>query len=375
MNAYPIRVAATVTVAALSVSASTAVLAQGVAADSSIKVTFGAFVDAAYAYDRNTPTSRDRAFTTQPARHNEFNVNLAFVEANVSGPRVRGRLALQAGTSVQSNYAAEPRQGSVSGPELSRLLQEAYAGYQVTPSLWVDGGVFFSNMGMEGWVSRDNPVYTRSLVADFSPYYSTGVRATWQATSKLTARLDVVNGWQNISESNDDKSAGVRLDYAATANTGLSYYGYAGNEPGARLRLFNGVGIKSRLADKLDVMAQLDAGAQDRADSTLNSSSGRSTWYGGMLIGRLWVTPRWAVTGRVERYADTDQVIIVTGSADPFRANSVSLGVDVRPEARVLWRSEVRAYQADRAVFPDRRTASGVGKGNAVVVTSLALTF
>lgn len=345
------------------------------AADTSIKVTFGAFVDAAYAYDRNTPTSRDRAFTTQPARHNEFNVNLAFVEANVTGPRVRGRLALQAGTSVQSNYAAEPQQGSVSGPELARLLQEAYVGYQVTPSLWVDGGVFFSNMGMEGWVSRDNPVYTRSLVADFSPYYSTGVRATWQATPRLTARLDVVNGWQNISESNDDKSVGVRLDFAATANTGLSYYGYAGNEPGARLRLFNGVGIKSRLADKLDVMAQLDAGAQDRADSTSNSSSGRSTWYGGMLIGRLWVTPRWAVTGRVERYADTDQVIIVTGSADPFRANSVSLGVDVRPEARVLWRSEVRAYQADRAVFPDRRAARGVGKGNGVLVTSLALTF
>jgi hypothetical protein len=40
--------------------------------------------------------------------------------------------------------------------------------------------VFFSPVGMESWMSRDNPTYTRSLVADYSPYYSAGVKATWQ---------------------------------------------------------------------------------------------------------------------------------------------------------------------------------------------------
>ena len=79
-------------------------------------MTFGAFVDAYYAYDLNRPRALDRAFTTTAARHDEFNVNLAFVEAVLAAPRLRGRLAVQFGTSVQANYAGEPRVGAVSGP-------------------------------------------------------------------------------------------------------------------------------------------------------------------------------------------------------------------------------------------------------------------
>ena len=84
--------------------------AQSVApGDTSIRVTFGAFVDGYFAWDFGRPASFDRSFaggtpfTTQPARHDEFNVNLAYVEAKVDGSSVRGRLAFQTGTSVQSN--------------------------------------------------------------------------------------------------------------------------------------------------------------------------------------------------------------------------------------------------------------------------------
>ncbi len=64
-------------------------------------------------------------------------------------------------------------------------------------------------MGMESWISRDNPTYTRSLVAEYSPYYQSGVKFTWAPSSRITAQLDVVNGWQNISENNSGKGAGL----------------------------------------------------------------------------------------------------------------------------------------------------------------------
>ena len=291
--------------------------AQTVSTDSSRSITIGAFVDAAYAFDVNRPATRDRAFTTQPARHNEFTVNLAFVEATVARRRVRGRLALQAGTSVQANYAAEPRQGAVSGDALSRTVQEAYVGYQLTPTLWIDAGVFFSHLGMETWVSRDNPVYTRSLVADFSPYYSTGVRATWQLSSAVTARVDVVNGWQNMSENNEDKSLGVRVDVAANATTTVSWYGYAGNEPGAQRRLFNGVGVLSRLSDRAELLAQVDVGWQQYRDS-LTAAAQSSGWYGATLITRYWVRPSLAVVARAERFADGNQIVVRTGGPLPL---------------------------------------------------------
>ncbi len=350
------------------------ITAPPIAVDSARRVTFGAFLDGVYAFDVNRPPARDRAFTTQPARHNEFNINLAFIEVKVTGDRVRGRLALQAGTSVQSNYAAEPRQGSVSGDVLARSLQEAYAGYHLTPRLWIDGGIFYSNSGMEGWTSRDNPVYTRSLVADFSPYYSTGLRATWQVTPALTARLDVVNGWQNISESNDDKSLGLRFDLAATPTTTLSWYGYAGNEAGSQRRLFNGVGLTSRLADRLDLLAQVDVGAQQWRDSVTAVQTTHG-WYGATLVGRLWVTPTVALAARVERFADGDGVLATTATGAPFRTNGASVGLDVRPEPKVLWRTELRGLAAADAVFPTTRQLSGFSRRNGVFVTSLALTF
>jgi hypothetical protein len=36
------------------------------------------------------------------------------------------------------------------------LVPVAVAGYEVAPGLWFDAGVFFANVGMESWVSRDN---------------------------------------------------------------------------------------------------------------------------------------------------------------------------------------------------------------------------
>ncbi len=72
---------------------------------------------------------------------------------------------------MQSNYAGEPTKGSVSGPSLARIIQEAVVGLRLRQNVWVDAGVFYAHMGMESWASRDNPTYTRSLVADYSPYY------------------------------------------------------------------------------------------------------------------------------------------------------------------------------------------------------------
>ena len=296
---------------------------------------------------------------------------------------------MQFGTSVQSNYFGEPRVGQVSGPSVQQYLQEAFAGYKLGKNLWVDGGIFFSNVGMEGFISRDQLTYSRALVSDYSPYYSAGVRAIYTVTPKLTARLDVVNGWQNISENNSGKGAGVRLDYAPDANTTLSYYNLFSDEAGTRLRTFNGVGAKVTRG-RLTLEGQADLGTQARPVGV----SGTSSWYGLLGIARVQVAPVVAVVGRVERYADGDQVILSTGSrqvtlpgttvggdantlsvANPaFRGNGASFGVDVQPVSRVLFRTEVRGFRNRDAVFPDH-TNPGPRKADGFAVTSLALTF
>lgn len=355
-------------------------VAQQAATDSAPKLTVGAFVDGYFAWDFGRPASLDRSFaggttfTTQPARHNEFNVNLAFVELKLDAPHYRGRVALQTGTSVQSNYAGEPTNGSVSGPSLSRLIQEAVAGVRLAENLWVDGGIFYSHLGMESWASRDNLAYTRSLVGDYSPYYQSGVKLTYTPTPRLTARVDIVNGWQNISENNSGKGAGVRLDYAATPLTTLTYYNFFSNEAGSRLRTFNGVGGK-HTTGALTLLGEFDYGTQQRPVG----EDGRSTWFGWTAVAKVQAVPTVAFVLRAEGYGDRDQVILTTGSvgdiANPaFRAVGGSVGVDVTPFPRVAFRTELRGWRNRNPLFPDGRLGAP-RKENAFVVSSLSLSF
>jgi len=354
---------------------------QGTGPDTTTKVTFGGFVDGYYAWDFGRPASFDRSFaggtlfTTQPARHNEFNINLAFVEGKLDGPRVRGRLALQAGTSVQSNYSGEPTNGSISGPSLARHLQEAFAGVKLGNNIWVDGGIFYSHMGMESWASRDNPTYSRSLVAEYSPYYQSGAKITWASSSKLTAQLDVVNGWQNISENNSGKGAGIRLDLTPSSTTTVSYYNFFSDEAGSRLRTFNGVGTRIT-SGRLTLLGEFDLGTQRKSAS----DGGTASWYGFTAIARAQVTPTIALSGRVEGYDDEDQVIITTGNREDgtpngaFHASGGSVGLDVVPQTRLLWRTELRGFANKSVIFPDGKTGAPQ-KSDAFIVSSLAVSF
>lgn len=134
--------------------------------------TFDGFVDLYYAYDFNEPTNHDREYTTQPARHNEFNANLVMLGVEHQKDDLKARLSFQAGTYVQSNYAAEPLVGSISGGDLSRHIQDAFITYQVSDETSLIAGIFPSHIGYEHVLSINNYTYTRSLAADFSPYFN-----------------------------------------------------------------------------------------------------------------------------------------------------------------------------------------------------------
>lgn len=335
--------------------------------DAPLPVRFGGFVDVYYAYDARRPPARDRAFTTQPARHDEFNVNLAFVDATVDGERVRGRLALQAGNSVQANYAGEPRVGTVSGSDLARHIQEAVVGYKVADELWIDGGIFFSHIGLESWISRDNWTCGRSLMGDFSPYYQSGVKASYRIDEAWSGQLHVLNGWQNISENNDNKALGGQLSWTGPSGWTATYNNFWGQEVGNQGRFFNDLIVKTPPFGRLQLAASADYGIQ------LKPGGGDfSRWYAAALIGRWKFDERVAVAARVERYVDQDQVIVNTGGQGAFRTTGASVNLDKLLHKQLLWRLEARHFWSENPVYPTR---GGYAERDGVVSTSLALTF
>jgi hypothetical protein len=336
--------------------------------------TVGGFVDTYYAWDFNRPRNFDRAYTTQPARHAEANVNLAYIETKWTGPRYRGRLALQWGTSVQSNYAGEPKLGSVSGPSLSQFIQEATVGYQLAPAVWLDAGIFFAHVGYEGWISRDNLTYTRSLTAEFSPYYEAGAKLTWAASPKLTATFALLNGWQDISNYNTPPAGGVRLDYAATSKVTLTYDDFIGNmapdSEAVRMRIYHDLIAQYSPTNRWQFAAMYSLGTQGGSAT----AGGTASWWGITTFAKYHATPTLAVVGRIERYSDPSQVIVVTGVPAGLRTTGASLGVDVNLRAPVLWRTELRGFRSKDAVWP-LHTAGDLGRNDAFFVSSLALTF
>jgi hypothetical protein len=335
------------------------------------RVAVGGFIDGYYAWDAGRPRALDRAFTTQPARHNEFNINLAFVEAVLTSERVRGRLALQAGTSVQSNSFAEPQVGAVSGGVLSRTIQEATVGLRLHPRLWWDGGIYFSYVGLEGWISRDNPTYTRSLIADYTPYYLSGTKLTWQAGPTVTAQLHVMNGWQNVSETNGDKAVGTRIDWTPHPTVLLGWATFMGNEQPDSLP--SRVRVLSQFLGRWtppgwELSGVVDVGRQRRP------GGGTDRWTGSTLIARRSLAPGVKVVGRAEHLFDGRQVLVSTGTPGGFRTTGASLGLDVAPEPRVLWRTEVRTFRSGEALWP-RAGRPGASRTGLMAVMSVALTL
>ena len=347
---------------------------QSPANDTVPKRTFGGFVDTYYAWDFDRPHTFDRAFTTQPARHAEFNVNLAYIETKWTGPRYRGRLALQWGTSVQANYAGEPKIGGVSGPNVSQFLQEAVVGYQLGPSLWIDGGIFLSHLGYESWISRDNLAYTRSMVADFSPYYEAGVKMTWTASQKLTATFIIINGWQDISTYNTPPAGGVRVDYALTPALTLTYDNFIGNAAAdslpVQIRFYHDVVAQYNPGTRWQFAAVYSIGSQSRS----TPSNGTASWWGTTAIAKYHLTSRVSLIGRGEAYSDPSQVIVVTKLPASFQTVSGSMGVDVNFVGPVLWRTEFRGYHSKQAVWP-LNSVGEYAPNDSFIVTSLALTF
>lgn len=354
-----------VTMIAALLAAAPTLVAQ--ARDTTVRLRLNGFVDTYYAYDLSRPADGERRFTTQPVRHDEVNVNLAWIGVTVERQRAHARLALQAGTSVQANYAGEPRTGRTSGADVSRFLQEAFVGVKLSDHVSLDGGVYYSYIGLEGWTSADNPTYTRSLVADYSPYYLSGARLMWQATRKLAAQFHITNGWQNISENNRSKAVGARIDYAVAPSLTISYANFIGNERPS------GTSSHTRVFNQLMARGTVGRGTQWQGQADLGHEDG-SEWYGLVAIVRQPVSQQVALVGRVERYSDPDQVIISTGVARGFVGNGASVGVDVLIAGGVRWRSEVRGTRTTAPLFPGgplRRPASD----DTVLVTSLSLAF
>jgi hypothetical protein len=323
------------------------------------------FVDTYYMYDfNNLPNNQKSHPFTQPARHNEFNVNLAHIEVDINSTNVRGVLALHTGTAVQLNYAAEASVNS-----LAPLIHQAWAGYRVAEGVWIDAGIYPAPYTFESWISRDNKTYTRSIVADYCPYYETGIRASWTPSAAFNVGINIINGWQNIYETNSDKAIGITIGYNPSDVVGFTYNNFIGNEQPtgtpAATRFYNDLCTRVTVSKDLQFDLVTDYGTQKK-------DSIDASWMGMALIGRYQLTNIVAVALRGEYYKDEHQIILVTGSSNGFDGFGASVNADFQLSSALLWRTELRILQCKSDIFLSK---DGPTDKSSFVVTSLAISL
>ena len=338
-------------------------------ADSSRSVVLSAYLDTFYGYDFANPANHQRpAFIYSHNRHNEVNLNLGFVKVAYQQNKSRANLALMAGTYANTNLAAETG--------VLKNILEANVGFKVArnKNLWLDAGIFSSHVGFESAISKDCWTLTRSILAENSPYYESGIKLSYNSDNeKWFLSALVLNGWQRIQrlEGNNTPALGHQVTFKPTTKITLNSSSFVGTDTPDSVKLMryfhNFYGI-FQVSNKFGLTFGFDVGFQQKTPK----SNSYNVWYSPVLVARYAPTKKLSFAARSEFYSDKNQVIISTNSRNGFQTIGNSLNVDYLITDNLLWRIEYRNLRSKDPIF--RRNETFINQNN-LIISSLAITF
>jgi Putative beta-barrel porin-2, OmpL-like. bbp2 len=325
-------------------------------------LTIGGYVEAFWQWNVNNPDNFVTNYRGFDNRHNMFTLDNVVLDLVGTYGAVSTHIALQIGNTPNAYYLSEPVWRATSGagpssPAIWQNIQQANVAYvaPVGAGLTLDMGVFLSPIGPEGMAIKDQWNWSRSNLFFGLPFYHSGMRATYPVTPRLTASLQLYNGWNNIVDSNLQLSPAAQLVYTIPDELTLAalYFGgverLEGAPEGSSWRhLFDTYAIWTPRPD-VQLLAHVDAGFE-------RNDFGTSSWYAGAL-GARWKARSWLyVAGRGDYFHESvarDE----NGSASPiFWAgakwmSSGTLTLDTRPNDNMSVRLEYRHDQSQAPLF------------------------
>lgn len=321
------------------------------------------FIDTYYTYNFNTPDDKNILYATQPARHNEFNLNWGILQADYQRGKIQASLALHEGTFVRNNYAGEP--------SFIRNIYLANMSYLFSDQLKITLGIREAAINLEDNLSIFNPVYSRSYASDIMPYYQSGLAIVWTPNKKFSLDISVINGFQRIQDNNSAKSVAISAKYQVNDQLLIGYGNYIGNDNpdslAAQVGFFNDLYVQYDITDKLQIAATGEFHTKER----LNQDS-YDTAFEFFAWLRYKFTEKFSAAIFYETYSDPDQIFITTGTPNGFTLNSASVNLAYRPEKNMAIRLEGKYFGAPDKIFPKENQLSD---NHAFISLSMALKF
>jgi len=329
------------------------------------------YLETYYVYDFGNTSDHNRPdFLYSFHRHNEVNLNFGFIQVEYDNDKVRGKLALMTGTYANANLADEPG--------VLKNIFEANAGVKIskTKNLWVYAGIFASHIGFESAIGAGCWNMTRSILAESSPYYLSGVKISYTSDDeKWFLNGLILNGWQHIQRvpGNQTPAFGHQLTWTPNDKITLNSSSFTGSDtPDStkQMRYFHNFYGKFQFNEEFGLIVGFDIGTEQQS----KGSSKYNVWYSPVLIARYTPNEKLAFAARAEYYSDENGVIIFTGTPNGFQTFGYSANMDVRIMENVLWRLEARTFNSQRDdIFLDRNQIAL--RNNYFAGTSLSITF
>jgi hypothetical protein len=230
-----------------------------------------------------------------------------------------------------------------------------------------------SHIGFESAIGADCWTLTRSLLAENSPYFETGLKlSSVSKNEKWTTAFLLLNGWQKIKRPDGIKkpSYGVQINFKPNDRILVNYSNFLGSDKADCLgipRLFHNLYAQMQLTNKLDLLVGFDYGTDFGTNNKKFSS-----WYSPVLISRLHIKTNHTVALRLEHYADPHETIVITETQSGFQTTGVSLNYDFRLSKYILWRIEPKLFYAQNPIFTKSNKPN---YSNLSVTTALAFKF
>lgn len=309
--------------------------------DSTKHFTLSAYAEAYYSVVLNKNAVDEKpVFYYNYKQNNTAQLNLAFVKAAYLKNSIRGNLALMTGDYAKYNLANE------SG--IAQHVLEANIGLKLSTkqNIWIDIGVLPSHIGFESAIGGDCYNLSRSLVAENSPYFETGLKLSGTSTNKkFNWALLWLNGWQKIGvpENFSPLNLGMQFNYAINKKLTINYSNFIGSDkpkPNNFLRTYHNLYAQFSASSKTSLIVGLDVGTDK------NELGKKGVWISPVLMAKHTFNTVFSLASRIE-YVKDKQAVFYSHTNQNFRVWGLSTNVDVAFAKWGLLRTEIRLLKAN----------------------------
>jgi len=277
------------------------------------------------------PTSHTYEFQTNSPYINEARLNMFDIQLNynTSWSRMMAEFRLGDQPLLLSNSTAQ----------WTNYLNQASLGFKIGESFWIDFGYLDSQLGVESSMPINNILSTCTVGTYFEPNSVLGGFLSWSNPDETwTTGVWAGNQFSLPDGKNIYLTYGIDVSYNPSDKLTFSFNNYLGNvaKSGVKYRkylAYNNFYVTYNPVPKLNFTGQTDIAFQ-KVSSTERDSVKMGTMISGLLGGRYYLLPKFAVALRAEVFYDPEEIFVHgnhSGKTSDFIIYGLTAGLEFNP--------------------------------------------